>query len=415
MRRFSLAILTSLAFAGLMHLGAAQQPPTPSPQMPPVPAVQPAPAPAPAKPFPTGAKSSRHHWLAHQATWDARFMHVATAAPAQFTPAVILTTGQMSYWGNDQYGDCVSAEEAFAKDIYPVYYNAAGKPVKIPTATVVAWARQHGWLNGADLTSPMDAMATEGMTVNGVTYTDGPYKSVDYTNWSVLTSAIYEGPVKIGVAAAQLQNTPGVGSQNGWVATGYRQDGRENHCTSLCGYGTMQYLCSAMGVAVPSGVDPQSKALLFYTWDTIGIMDFPSMVNITSEAWLRSPTTPQTPPGPAPTPTPTPTPGSFTYTLGPGAPSGARIDSTGLFSWPIPATQTPGTITITFTAAAGKDSATGSFVINVAAAGAIVVAPIPAQSGAAGSTFSLNLNQYVSQPAGLHGPGFMPAPAPAHP
>ena len=29
---------------------------------------------------------------------------------------------RMSYWGNNEYGDCVSAEEAFAKAAAPGYY-----------------------------------------------------------------------------------------------------------------------------------------------------------------------------------------------------------------------------------------------------------------------------------------------------
>lgn len=406
MKRFSFAIVAGLAFAGLMHLGVAQQPQpsqpssSPSPQMP-TPSVPPAaPNVRPAK-FPTGAISSRPHWLASQATCDARFMHIATTAPpTQFVPATILTTAQMSYWGNNQYGDCVTAEEAFAKDIYPVYYSTAGKPVDIDTATVEQWARQHGFLNGANLTSVMDVMGSQGITFNGTTYTDGPYKSVDYANWTTLTSAIAQGPVKIGVAAGQLQNTPGVGQNNGWVATGYGPDGNEDHCTSLCGFGTMQYLCSAMGVGVPSGVDPTSKSVLFYTWDTIGVMDFPSMVNITGEAWLRSPTTPQTPPPtppptPAPTPSPSPSPGTYTYTLGAGAPTGATIDASGVFTWPIPTTQATGTVAITFKASDGSGSATGTFTINVTAAAGFQVVPIPSQTASAGSTIGVNLNQYV--------------------
>jgi hypothetical protein len=45
----------------------------------------------------------------------------------------------MSSWNNYNYGDCVSAEEAFAK-------ATAAPQTFIPEATVVAWAHQHGYL-----------------------------------------------------------------------------------------------------------------------------------------------------------------------------------------------------------------------------------------------------------------------------
>ena len=46
---------------------------------------------------------------------------------------------QMSSWNNYTYGDCVSAEEAFAK-------ATAAPQIFIPEATVVAWATTHGYL-----------------------------------------------------------------------------------------------------------------------------------------------------------------------------------------------------------------------------------------------------------------------------
>lgn len=106
---------------------------------------------------------------------------------------------------------------------------------------------------------------------------------------------------------------------------------------------------------------------------------------------------------------PTPPPGPFTYTLGAGAPAGASIDASGNFTWAIPATQAPGTITITFTAATGTSSATGTFQIVVSAApsGIVTIAPIPQQAATAGSTFSLGLGGYVSRSAAAH-------PSPQH-
>ena len=200
---------------------------------------------------------------------------------------------QLSYWLNDQYGDCVTAEEAFAKACWSVQL---GLPeLLIPDATVKAWAKANGYLNGADLTSVMDSMASSGFTVNGVNYTDGPYKSVDFTNDTTLCAAIMIGPVKIGVAANQLENV--VGTQNGWFGLGFKNDNSEDHCVSLCGFGTVQSLATLLGVTPPSNANLSGRAYLLFTWDTIGVIDQASMIAITGEAWVRNPTTPQqTPP-----------------------------------------------------------------------------------------------------------------------
>ena len=60
---------------------------------------------------------------------------------------------------------------------------------------------------------------------SGVRYNDGPYTSVDWTNAAVLQNAIVQGPVKIGVAATQLQNAvQGDPPVSGWCATGFQTD-----------------------------------------------------------------------------------------------------------------------------------------------------------------------------------------------
>ena len=142
---------------------------------------------------------------------------------------------QMSSWNNYVYGDCVSAEEAFAK-------ATAAPQTFIPLDTVVAWAKAHGYLNGATLASVLTTMETNGLPLNGKTYDDGPHYSVNWTNAATLKSAIYShGPVKIGVGAEYFQTnthgkvTPGT---SGWTMYDYPPHQTEDHCVSLCGYGT---------------------------------------------------------------------------------------------------------------------------------------------------------------------------------
>lgn len=246
-------------------------------------------------PLQRGARPSPRHKLCSAPA------HVPASPPP---PVFGVIPSKLDMWGNSQYGDCVTAEEAFA---IAAYSTMAGQTESFVTAQdVVNWAWKHGFLNGAMLTDVMDAMAKYGLTSGGVTYKDGPYSSVDWTNDTVLSSAITNGPVKIGVAADQLQNC-GAGQKMGWFGVNFQPDNNIDHCVSLAGFGTVTDCAKLLNVGVPSGVDGTQRGYLLFTWDTIGVITQNSMKAITAEAWLRNPTTL----GviiPTPTPTPTPTP-----------------------------------------------------------------------------------------------------------
>ena len=199
---------------------------------------------------------------------------------------------QMSSWNNYIYGDCVSAEEAFAK-------ATAGPQTFIPEATVVAWASAHGYLNGATLTSVMSTMQTQGFPFNHRTYDDGPYQAVNWTNPAILQSAIYShGPVKIGVGAEDFQSNPNglvTPGASGWAMYNYPKNQTEDHCVSLCGYGTLAALVGLfkkrkVTVHAPKGM-PTGLCYAMFTWNSIGIIDQQSMLNMTYEAWIRNPVT----------------------------------------------------------------------------------------------------------------------------
>lgn len=190
-------------------------------------------------------------------------------------------------WGNATNGDCTVAEEAFAK--------AANNPeIFIGDDVVIAWAKANGAIDGDTLIDVLDKMQTGGLAQDGHNYCDGAPLSVDWTNRAGLMSAIAQGPVKIAVAADQLESTirklP-VYPHNGWFATGYVWDPKLDHCVSLCGYGPVSWLAGQMGVPVPSGIDGSVFAYGLFTWSSVGIIDEPSMLAITGEAWLRQPTT----------------------------------------------------------------------------------------------------------------------------
>jgi hypothetical protein len=210
----------------------------------------------------------------------------AAPAPANF----IRLPKQISMWGNYDHGDCVTAEEAFAK-------TCNMPEIFIPDPTVIAWATAHDVLEGANLHEVMVWMQTGGFTQHSHTYDDGSILSVNWANAPVLNQAIRQGPVKLGVAANQLQATWAAaggskkGGKSGWFATGYHQDTAEDHCVSLCGFGTMAWLAGQLKVSVPAGVNGANPGYALFTWDSIGIIDTPSMIAITQEAWLRNPTT----------------------------------------------------------------------------------------------------------------------------
>ncbi len=118
-------------------------------------------------------------------------------------PEYIVIPNRISTWGNVStgnivgHGDCVTAEEAFAKACYQ-------PEIFISDQEVINWATQHGVLEGAYIYQVLDWMRNDGFRQDGKIYDDGGRYSVDWTQSEILKSAIAQGPVKIGVAADQL-------------------------------------------------------------------------------------------------------------------------------------------------------------------------------------------------------------------
>ena len=297
--------------------------------------------------FPRGAKPSPRHVLA-----GARPHRPSATPPAQ----VAYVPQRLDYWGNDRYGDCVSAEEAFAKACYT-------PEIFVPADTVISWAGPRGYLDGADLTPVMQSMETGGFQLAGQLYNDGPYSAVDYSNEAVLQSAIALGPVKIAIDANALPS--GAGKQQGWYAVSGGHFPNTDHCVSLCGYGTAAWLFQQLKVTLPAGLAADMPGYLLFTWSTIGFVTHAWIMSTCAEAWMRNPTTigvppltPPAPPAPPPAPVPTPAP-----TPAPPAPAGDTLTMTaalGAGSYPIGDPARPvATLLVPVTIAAG------SFPLNV--------------------------------------------------
>lgn len=264
--------------------------------------------------FKRGARPSPRHKLLAAEPFKKEL-----AAPAQYG----FPRPKTDMWGNDQYGDCVSAEEACAKA------TAAVTPeLFIAENTVIAWARDHGFLNGANLTDVMDAMAKDGFGQGGTVYGDGPYKGVDYSNEAVLQAAICVGPVKIAIDANALPQ--GAGNHDGWTAFGRGNFPNTDHCVNVLWFGPAAFLFGLLNLPVPSGV-PSGTLYVVYTWNTFGIVDHEWLMGTCVEAWIRQPTsmnggmpmpqpdpnppTPPPPPTPPTPPPPTPTPAPSWWTI----------------------------------------------------------------------------------------------------
>jgi hypothetical protein len=199
------------------------------------------------------------------------------AAPDRF----LRLPREVSYWGNRTDGCCVTTDEAFARAVSGVF---------VSEAEAVRWAEAHGVLNGAVISDVLDRMATgDGFRQDGNVYFPGKKVAVDYSDYATLCDAIFKGPVKLGVAADQLDAV--VGEVTGWCGVGFAPDRRLDHCAGVCGYGPLGWLASCLRVAPPAGVSEQLPGFCVFTWRTFGLLDFVSLRNITGEAWLRSPTT----------------------------------------------------------------------------------------------------------------------------
>lgn len=223
---------------------------------------------------------------------------------------------RLSMWGNDQYGSCVTTEEAFAK-------ACALPEIFISDAEVIRWAGRHGWLDGAELTPVIKAMIQSGFQQDSHVYGDGPYRGVDFSDEDLLKNALVAGPVKIGIDADALPN--GAGNESGWFSLGTgRHYNNEDHCVSLCGYGTASELYKSLGLSKPSQLRDDQQGYLLFTWNTIGFVDHSWIMSTTGEAYVRDPVTtvdgvPLTPPAPPVPPTPTPVPS--------GLPTKAQLDA----------------------------------------------------------------------------------------
>jgi hypothetical protein len=226
---------------------------------------------------PTGEFPSPNQVLA-----DAQRYRGAGSIPESY----IAWPTKIDFWGSETGSNSIWAEEAFAK--------ACVEPkVFIPTEVVLSASRECGSSNFAAF------MQARGFQMDHKAFLDGPFSLINWMNAAALNGAIANiGPVKIGVALGGLNSgppgrvTPGA---SGWTIYGLPQGQPGGDCASLFGYGPLAALVDlfqrhGVHVNLPSGA-PTGLSYAMFTSGSIGIIDRQSLVNITGEAWVRSPTT----------------------------------------------------------------------------------------------------------------------------
>ena len=206
---------------------------------------------------------------------------------------------------NDKAGDCVTATIA---NILSMVWG-----IHVPAAVAYAWARSHGWLNGADILTALQAAMRDPFVVNGQAYTLGPSVTVSWTDTKATYNAISTYKcLDLGVDASLLQQH--VGDTDGWVLPVVITPlVNIDHSVFSPDYGTLdqlaRYLNKQRGVTITLGsLDPNMMGYTLYTWQTLGIVPLPTWVAQTGEAHAIESFPAPTPAPMPPTPTPGPTP-----------------------------------------------------------------------------------------------------------
>jgi len=203
----------------------------------------------------------------------------AAAAPAG---GFIARSDDPCYWGNED-GDRIAARQAFAQ--------ARQNPeLFIAAATVLDWRSANGWLNGAYITEALDLMPARAAIETEPRH-GGVRQHIDWTDAAKLRQAIREAPVELGIDADQFENLwfahhPNLfGPSDDWPLTGFIRSAAAHRPVSLCGFGSIAWLAEQLGAGLPGGVDGSQPGHALFTWRTVGIIDAPSLRNITRAAY----------------------------------------------------------------------------------------------------------------------------------
>ncbi len=192
----------------------------------------------------------------------------------------------LDFWKPGDLNNSFWIEESFAK--------FCAKPhIQLPKELVLETIDKCGTMNVSEF------LQTEGFQLNGKKYLNGTFQSINWTEPNLLKSAIYQyGPIKIGVASNDfLSNSKGMVTPavNGWAMYNYPSGLKADDWASICGYGQLnklinQFATKGIAVNIPEGM-PEGLCYAIFVYNSVGIIDEQSLVNMTNEAWVRTPVT----------------------------------------------------------------------------------------------------------------------------
>jgi hypothetical protein len=216
-----------------------------------------------------------------------RTRHVLALPPP---PEEFDATGEIDHFdmlGNDKYGDCVFAEEASYKRCVRLDTGLPDFRISAETCVKDYLVFTGGQDNGAEIHAALDWFEHVGLIDDNRTHhLIGPHGALNCRHMIELQHGIslFRG-VKIAVAADVLDRH--VGRENGWLCD-RRGRGPIDHCVGLLGYGSVAYCLQVCGHT--GNITPRWHHLpgfVLYTWGTIGVITWPSLLSIIGEAWVR--------------------------------------------------------------------------------------------------------------------------------
>jgi hypothetical protein len=199
-------------------------------------------------------------------------------------------TGRVQDWdmcGNDQFGNCVFAEEANYKKTVSLGTGNPEIHVSRDTCIKDYLIYTGGRDCGANIDDALSYFHKTGLMDDDHVHRHvGHHGALDPRDLTELRHGVslFRG-VKLGVAGDLLERH--VGTTNGWFID-RPGGGRLDHCVGLYAYGTVAYCLVLCGVN-PRVADAyrHAPAFVLYTWATIGVITWTALRSIIGEAWVR--------------------------------------------------------------------------------------------------------------------------------
>lgn len=228
-------------------------------------------------------------------------------------PASVINTGgtPMQMDGNDTLGDCTCACLGNILDVVKRIMSYSGGA--IPDANVIAWAKSHGFQDGAEIIDVTNALATDPMIdAGGNACLIGANAGVDYTDTKSVCGALASNyALDLGVDAQPLEDCGAGNSPVVVMPVLTKRYGNLDHSIPAFDYGAAGELATAYhnayNVPVSLGsVGDSEPSIGLETWASLVITPIRSFEQFVGEAHVIESFPAPSPFGPTPPKPPTP-------------------------------------------------------------------------------------------------------------